>query len=188
MDNDDLPRTPEGYVSLSATGVFLKDDELIVLGNPPEDDEEAEFHNCDYMGCAVEHVLCRAIVAVGRTDGKRTRIETLQARVEELESAKLTITMDAGHEWTTSQQALAADIRAYGEQCAAQVREVLQAALDTAVKCGDAQRDRIAELEKQLGLHPSIETDSADQCFDRKLSGDPTHLTDEEKAAGLDGK
>lgn len=52
----------------------------------------------------------------------------------------------------------------------------------------DDLKARVEDLERQLGLHPNIETDSADQCFDRKLSGDPTHLTDEEKAEGIDGK
>lgn len=86
MGMDDLPRTPEGYERLPSTEVYLKDDELIILGDPPSNEDEEAGHNCDYMGCGVQHVICRAIVAIGRTDGKKTKVERLESRIKKLES------------------------------------------------------------------------------------------------------
>jgi hypothetical protein len=33
--------------------------EIIVMGQPPEDDDEETGHNCDAMGCGLSHVLYR---------------------------------------------------------------------------------------------------------------------------------
>lgn len=54
-----MSNTPKGYVEMkNATGVFVSDDQIVILGVP---DEEVSDHNCDYMGCSsVEHVIFRA--------------------------------------------------------------------------------------------------------------------------------
>ena len=46
---------PEGYRKLRAIEVWTNGDTLVVLGQPPDEDEndpEAEYgHDCDVMGC-----------------------------------------------------------------------------------------------------------------------------------------
>lgn len=50
----------KGYDQLDAHDVFVKEDEIVIIGQPKEDDE----HNCDYMGCSsVQHVIYRAKVS-----------------------------------------------------------------------------------------------------------------------------
>lgn len=46
------------------------DDEIIVLGNPPAESEnqDANTHNCDEMGCGYLHVLFRGFADSGHGD------------------------------------------------------------------------------------------------------------------------
>jgi len=57
MRNNDF--LPDGFKDLQIEGVALYSDgkKLVICGEPPENDEEAEIHNCDAMGCNWEHVL-----------------------------------------------------------------------------------------------------------------------------------
>lgn len=59
VEADGSERIPAGYRELKGiTGVFVSDDEIVVTGEPDEDDES---HNCDEMGCSsVSHVIFRA--------------------------------------------------------------------------------------------------------------------------------
>ena len=49
------PNVPEGYVKLRAIEVWTNGERLVILGQPPDEDEvdpESEYaHNCDAMGC-----------------------------------------------------------------------------------------------------------------------------------------
>lgn len=55
----DTSRVPEGWLGLDIEGVYVKGNQLIVVGEP---DEQIE-HNCDAMGCgSLDHVLYRATI------------------------------------------------------------------------------------------------------------------------------
>lgn len=58
------PPIPEGYREIKdVDGVFVSDGEIVVTGQPNEDDET---HDCDVMGCSsVSHVLFRAYYSGG---------------------------------------------------------------------------------------------------------------------------
>jgi hypothetical protein len=48
---------PNGWMELNIdpkniTGIYIKDNQIIILGNPKGRD-----HNCNFMGCRNEHVL-----------------------------------------------------------------------------------------------------------------------------------
>lgn len=53
------PPIPKGYKEIEdVDGVFVSDGEIVVTGQPKEDDEN---HDCNVMGCSsVSHVLFRA--------------------------------------------------------------------------------------------------------------------------------
>ena len=52
----DTSRVPEGWLGLDVEGVYVKGNQLVVVGEP---DEQIE-HNCDAMGCgSLDHVLFR---------------------------------------------------------------------------------------------------------------------------------
>jgi hypothetical protein len=59
IEDNENDRIPVGYRALKdVTGVFVSDDEIVVTGEPDDDDEN---HNCDEMGCSsVSHVIFRA--------------------------------------------------------------------------------------------------------------------------------
>lgn len=55
----DTSRVPEGWFGLDVEGVYIKGDQLVVVGEP---DEQIE-HNCDAMGCgSLDHVLFRCTI------------------------------------------------------------------------------------------------------------------------------
>ena len=55
----DTSRVPEGWLGLDVEGVYVKGDQLVVVGEP---DEQIE-HNCDAMGCgSLDHVLFRCTI------------------------------------------------------------------------------------------------------------------------------
>lgn len=55
----DTSRVPEGWLGLDVEGVYVKGNQLVVLGEPNEQIE----HNCDAMGCgSLDHVLFRCTI------------------------------------------------------------------------------------------------------------------------------
>ena len=60
---DDL-QAPDGWEKMNQVyAVFRKGTDLVLLGNPDEEGiapYDGENHNCDYMGCRMEHVILRA--------------------------------------------------------------------------------------------------------------------------------
>ena len=56
---------PIGFAKIEgATEVFIGNGEIVVVGDPPRYENEADDpHNCDAMGCRWNHVLYRAKVA-----------------------------------------------------------------------------------------------------------------------------
>lgn len=55
----DTSRVPEGWLGLDVEGVYVKGNQLVVLGEPNEQIE----HNCDAMGCgSLDHVLLRCTI------------------------------------------------------------------------------------------------------------------------------
>lgn len=47
---------PKGFIERKDLRIYEGPEFFIITGEPQENDEE---HNCDYMGCAQEHVLHR---------------------------------------------------------------------------------------------------------------------------------
>lgn len=56
MNNELLP---DGFSEIKIEGVcvYSNGKQLVITGEPPADDNEAEVHDCDAMGCNWEHVL-----------------------------------------------------------------------------------------------------------------------------------
>jgi hypothetical protein len=54
-----------GFTQVPGTvhAAFVSEGEVIVLGSPPESDDEETGHNCDAMGCGYDHVLWRGAAA-----------------------------------------------------------------------------------------------------------------------------
>lgn len=48
---------PKGFREVGTA--FTNGTELVILGEPPEDDPECLLHNCDEMGCGRNHVIYR---------------------------------------------------------------------------------------------------------------------------------
>ncbi|MCE5227893.1 MAG: hypothetical protein LLG05_18795 [Porphyromonadaceae bacterium] len=59
IEDNENDRIPVGYRALKdIAGVFISDDEIVVTGEPDDDDEN---HNCDEMGCSsVSPVIFRS--------------------------------------------------------------------------------------------------------------------------------
>ena len=72
---------------------YLTDREVIVMGRPPESDDEETGHNCDAMGCGtLSHVIYRIPLPVSLTP----LLCSCQKRIQEALSG--TIPSD-GHDW-----------------------------------------------------------------------------------------
>jgi len=70
--DDDGLRTPEGFARVRGE-VYVGKGEIVVVGDPPNCEEEESSHNCDEMGCTTfSHVLVRGPVAQPYAE---TRIE-----------------------------------------------------------------------------------------------------------------
>ena len=56
MNNEFLP---DGFSEFKIDDIHLYSNgkKLVITGEPPANDDEAEVHNCDAMGCILEHVL-----------------------------------------------------------------------------------------------------------------------------------
>ena len=55
-----MPKKINHFKELENITVMVSVDQLIVIGDPDEDDET---HNCDHMGCSsVNHVLYRFVI------------------------------------------------------------------------------------------------------------------------------
>ena len=50
---------PEDFTELKIDDLKIYSDgkKVVICGQPPDNDNEAEAHNCDDMGCGWEHVL-----------------------------------------------------------------------------------------------------------------------------------
>ena len=54
-----IQRVPKGHHKVSVYEVFTNGCQLVILGEPPDGDDECQ-HNCDEMGCGTfDHVLFR---------------------------------------------------------------------------------------------------------------------------------
>lgn len=57
---------PNGFTKIPSYEVFINGDDLIILGDPPENEDEEAGHNCDVMGCGWDHVIARCkVVSLG---------------------------------------------------------------------------------------------------------------------------
>jgi len=67
---------PEGYVKLRATEVWTNGERLVILGEPPDEDEYSDEygHDCDQMGCGSvgPHVIAIGEYGYGDTLEFRT--------------------------------------------------------------------------------------------------------------------
>lgn len=91
----DIANTPDGYRPVTA---YTDGNEIVVLGNPPDDNDDGTLHDCDLMGCSsVSHVIARVTLPTKqespvRNPGVPTRQEAykiLKARSEKFISGEI---------------------------------------------------------------------------------------------------
>jgi len=67
---------PTGWMPVAA---FTDGREIVIVGEPPDEeaDPHGDLHDCDVMGCRIDHVIVRVAHPFALAAGKRVKGESL---------------------------------------------------------------------------------------------------------------